>query len=139
MTASAIHGVSTRASRALLRHPWRGDALYDRWETLVEAAVAEAGSPLESARGVDDYVAICALVASGLEQQVYFDLENLTRAIGRELSGSRARSLRGHAATGEPLDLARRRDVASGLSLDAGAARAGGARACRARQLRRYC
>jgi hypothetical protein len=73
--------------RALLRHPWRGDALYDRWETLVEAAVAEAGSPLESARGVDDYVAICALVASGLEQQVHFDLENLTRAIGRELSG----------------------------------------------------
>jgi hypothetical protein len=74
--------------RALLRHPWRGDALYDRWETLVMAAVAEAGSPLESARGADDYLTICALVASGLDQQISFDLENLSRAIGRELSGS---------------------------------------------------
>ena len=73
--------------RALLRHAWRGDALHDRGDALVVAALAEAGTPLESARGIDDYVRICALVASGLDQQVRFDLESLTRAIGRELSG----------------------------------------------------
>jgi hypothetical protein len=72
--------------KSLLRHHWMEEAQHAKLDTMMVAALAENSSPLELARGVDEYVEIVRFLDAGLEQQVRLDLESLTRATGRELS-----------------------------------------------------
>jgi P-aminobenzoate N-oxygenase AurF len=72
--------------KSLLRHHWMEEAQHTKLDTLMVQALTENRSATEIERGISDYVAIGALIDSGIPQQVRFDMQALQRAAGRNFS-----------------------------------------------------
>jgi hypothetical protein len=79
--------------KSLLKHHWMEEAQHAKLDTLMVEALAEGRSPQAIERGVDEYLAVGALLDGGAQQQVELDLEAFERATGRHLSdGERERT-----------------------------------------------
>jgi hypothetical protein len=73
--------------KSLLRHHWMEEAQHAKLDTLMVEALAQSCSRAEIEKAVDEYLEIGGLLDGGLLQQVELDLESLTSATGRTLSG----------------------------------------------------
>lgn len=72
--------------KSLLRHHWMEEAQHAKLDTLMVEALVDDLSDSEIDRAIDEYLEIGGLLDRGLQQQVEFDFESLTRATGRELT-----------------------------------------------------
>ncbi|HSF15934.1 MAG TPA: hypothetical protein VLK65_10325 [Vicinamibacteria bacterium] len=72
--------------KSLLKHHWMEEAQHAKLDTLMVEALAEGRSSREIEAAVEKYLQIGAFIDAGLEQQVAFDLDALTRATGRSLN-----------------------------------------------------
>jgi P-aminobenzoate N-oxygenase AurF len=72
--------------KSLLKHHWIEEAQHAKLDTLMVEALAQGRGASEIEAAVQEYLEIGGLIDSGLQQQVDFDLDALTRAIGRELN-----------------------------------------------------
>jgi hypothetical protein len=77
--------------RSLLKHHWMEEAQHAKLDTLMVQAITEACSEEEIGRAIDEYLEIGGMLDGGLMQQVQFDLESLSRAIGRKLDEEETR------------------------------------------------
>ena len=73
--------------KSLLQHHWMEEAQHAKLDTLMAESLAEGRSEKEIEAAVDGYLEIGGILDGGLAQQVQFDLDNLAKATGRELSG----------------------------------------------------
>lgn len=71
---------------SLLRHHWMEEAQHAKLDTLILETLVESASLEEIDRGIDDYLAIGAMIDRGLQQQVEFDLVTLEKAIDRSFT-----------------------------------------------------
>jgi len=72
--------------KSLLKHHWMEEAQHAKLDTLMVEALAQGRGASEIEAAVEEYLEIGGLIDTGLQQQVEFDLDALTRAIGRELN-----------------------------------------------------
>jgi hypothetical protein len=72
--------------KSLLKHHWMEEAQHAKLDTLMVEALAQGRGASEIDAAVQEYFEIGGLIDMGLQQQVDFDLDALTRAIGRELN-----------------------------------------------------
>ena len=72
--------------KSLLKHHWMEEAQHAKLDTLMIEDMAKGYGNDDIVAGIEDYVKIGGLLDGGLQQQVAFDLEALTRATGRELT-----------------------------------------------------
>jgi hypothetical protein len=72
--------------KSLLKHHWMEEAQHAKLDTLIVEAIAARSSPAEIQAGFDGYLAIGALVDSGLQKQVELDMESFCAASGRILT-----------------------------------------------------
>src|SRR6476659_9642568 len=72
--------------KSLLRHHWAEEAQHTKLDTLMIQTLTDNLTASEIEKGIRDYVAIGALIDSGIPQQVRFDMQALQRAAGRNLS-----------------------------------------------------
>lgn len=79
---------------SLLRHHWMEEAQHAKLDTLMVESLADACSPEEIDRAVDEYLEIGGMLDEGLAQQVAFDLASLERATGRRLADDERAELR---------------------------------------------
>jgi hypothetical protein len=77
--------------RSLLKHHWMEEAQHAKLDTLMVQAITEACSEEEIGKAIDEYLEIGGMLDSGLMQQVQFDLESLSRTIGRKLNEEETR------------------------------------------------
>lgn len=71
---------------SLLRHHWMEEAQHAKLDTLMVEALADACTPDEIDRAIDEYLEIGGLLDGGLGQQVELDLDSLERATGTTLA-----------------------------------------------------
>jgi hypothetical protein len=72
--------------KSLLKHHWMEEAQHAKLDTLIVEAIAARCTPAEIQAGFDGYLAIGALVDSGLQKQVELDLASFEAATGRKLT-----------------------------------------------------
>src|SRR5262249_5235845 len=68
---------------SMLKHHWLEEAQHAKLDTLIIEKIAGALSPAEIEKGVDDFMAIGKMLDGALGQQAAFDIECLSKAIGR--------------------------------------------------------
>lgn len=72
--------------KSLLRHHWVEEAQHAKLDTLIVEVLAEGLPQTEIDNALAEYLQIGALLDGGLRQQTEFNLENLQRCIGHELT-----------------------------------------------------
>ena len=72
--------------KSLLKHHWMEEAQHAKIDTLMVQSLAQACTPEEIERAVEEYLEMGAFIDGGLKQQVQFDLESLVRARGSALN-----------------------------------------------------
>lgn len=78
------------AFKQLLRFHWLEEARHARLDALLVERLASGADPAERERGLDDYLAIVALIDEALAAQVQLDRRSFERATGRRLDEARA-------------------------------------------------
>jgi hypothetical protein len=71
---------------SMLEHHWLEEAQHAKLDTLIIDKIASALSPAEIEKGIDDFMSIGKMLDGALAQQSRFDLECLSKAIGRAFS-----------------------------------------------------
>ena len=79
---------------SLLRHHWMEESQHAKLDILMVASLAQGLREQEIYQGIDDYLTIGGMFDEAFGQQVELDLTALTRATGRQLSGSDAERYR---------------------------------------------
>jgi hypothetical protein len=72
--------------KSLLKHHWMEEAQHAKLDTLMVEALAEGKTEAEIMQDVEEYIEIGGFLDGGLKQQVEFDMDNFSRATGRELT-----------------------------------------------------
>lgn len=80
--------------KSLLKHHWMEEAQHAKLDTLMVEAMSEQRTQQEIEAAIQEYLEIVRFMDDGLEQQVEFDMESLTRATGRILSDCERRTFR---------------------------------------------
>ena len=68
---------------SMLEHHWLEEAQHAKLDTLIIDKIASALSPAEIEKGIDDFMTIGKMLDGALAQQGRFDLECLSKAVGR--------------------------------------------------------
>lgn len=77
--------------KRLLKYHWIDEAQHTKLDTLMIEAIAENCSKDEINKAFEEYLEMGGFLDSGLNQQVEFDLDSLTRATGRKLNEDQIR------------------------------------------------
>jgi len=80
--------------KSLLRHHWMEEAQHAKIDTIVIDTLADACTPEEIDRAVDDYGKIGALLDGGLTTQAEFDVDSFVRRSGRTFTADEREALR---------------------------------------------
>jgi hypothetical protein len=80
--------------KSLLKHHWLEEVQHAKLDTLMVESLAASQNEARIMKGVEEYLAIGALIDGGLKQQVEFDLDSLERATGRELKDNQREEFR---------------------------------------------
>jgi hypothetical protein len=78
---------------SMLKHHWLEEAQHAKLDTLIIDKIAGLLTPQEIEKGVDDFMAIGKMLDGALAQQSQFDLECLSKAVGRTFTDAEKREI----------------------------------------------
>jgi hypothetical protein len=78
---------------SMLEHHWLEEAQHAKLDTLIIDKIASTLSPAEIEKGVDDFMDIGKMLDGALAQQAEFDIECLSKAVGRTFTDAEKREI----------------------------------------------
>ena len=74
--------------KSLLKHHWMEEAQHAKLDTLIVDSLSHSLDSKAIEAAIDEYLEIGGMVDGGLASQVEFDIDNLAKATGRQLSAA---------------------------------------------------